>query len=153
MPNGLTRIIGIGNPLMGDDGLGIEAIQLLQQQSLPNTVELIDGGCGGLKLLPLLSDCNRLIIIDAADFSAPPGSVRILTNSDLHRLPTPVSQPSGHLICLPEILHVAQKLQTLPPLTLYLMQINSCRPDNRLSNNIHAVLPALVATISNSLQG
>lgn len=147
-----TRIIGIGNPLMADDGIGIRIIQHLQKQELPKNVELIDGGCGGLKLLPLFADCQQLIIVDAADFAAQPGKIKTLTNKDLHKIPSPQPNRSGHHFSLPDLLDAAQKLNQLPPLTLYLIQINSCYPDTKLTAEIKTALPSLVETISNSLK-
>ncbi len=121
---------------MGDDGFGIKAIERLQQLDLPLSVELIDGGCGGLKLLPLLADCRQLIIIDAADFGAEPGSRRILSDKELHGLPPAAFQKSGHHIGLAELLDAAQKLGQLPPTTLYLVQIKSCLRNRGLSTEI-----------------
>lgn len=152
MSTALTRIIGIGNPLMADDGIGIKIIHELQKQELPKNVELIDGGCGGFKLLPLFTDCQQLIIVDAADFAAKPGSIKILTNKDLHQIPSPQPNRSGHFFSLPELLEAAQKLNQLPPLTLYLVQISACSPDTKLTAEIETALPALVETIRNILK-
>ncbi len=151
MATDLIRIIGVGNPLMGDDGVGIKVIELLHQQELPKSVELIDGGCGGLKLLPLLSGCRKLIIVDAADFSAPPGRVRTVTNADLHLLP-PAAKQSGHDISLPELLQTAQKLQQLSPLLLYLVQVKSCRPNTNLTAEINLTPTILVEAITANLR-
>lgn len=151
MATDLTRIIGIGNPLMGDDGLGIRTIELLQQQGLPQSVELIDGGCGGLKLLPLFTDCNKLIIVDAADFNATPGKIKKLSNKDLPLLPTQQLQPSGHQIGLTELLQLSQKLNPLPPLSLFLVQIKTCQNGTGLSNELETALPALTRRIRSEI--
>lgn len=150
MPSVLTRIIGVGNPLMGDDGIGIRAIELLQNEALPQSVELIDGGCGGLNLLPLFTDCRQLIIIDAADFGADAGRIRVLKNCDLHRIPILPPRQSGHQFGLAEILRLAQKLTSMPPLNLYLMQIKSCQPNSGLSSQVTAVLPDLIQKVTSS---
>ncbi len=146
-----NRIIGLGNPLMGDDGLGVKAIELLQQEQLPTEVELIDGGCGGLKLLPLFSNCQKLLIIDAADFGAPPGQLRILTYQEFKQLPVVSSGMAGHLISLPELLSTAQTLSTLPSLTLFLMQVASCHPAVLLSAPVKKSLPSLITAIRENI--
>ena len=147
-----TRVIGIGNPLMGDDGLGISAIEELQKQPLPASVELIDGGCGGLSLLPLFANCRQVLIIDAADFTAAPGDLRILHNADLALLPKPTKLANGHLFSLPEILQIAAKLQPLPPLTLYLVQVATCHSGIGLSLAVKAAIPSLVKQILKTLR-
>ena len=101
---------------------GISAIAQLQQESLPANIELIDGGCGGLTLLPLFEDCQRLIIIDAADFGASAGSIRTLRNPDLNQLPAALPHQASHNFGLIDILRAAEKLGSLPALTLVLLQ-------------------------------
>jgi len=145
------RIIGLGNPLMGDDGLGVKALELLRQEQLPTEVELIDGGCGGLKLLPLLSHCSELLIIDAADFGAPPGQLRILTHQEFRQLPAVSSSMAGHLFSLPELLIAAQAFSPLPPLSLFLMQVEYCQPTLSLSRPVEAALPALIEAIQKNI--
>lgn len=144
----LIRIIGVGNPLMGDDGVGIKIIELLQQQKLPDFVELVDGGCGGLNLLPLLSDCQQLIVIDAADFGSAPGSIKTLHNNDLNQLSSFCSEQTGHQIGLLQVLQTAHRLKQLSPLTLYLIQIRSCQPTINLTHELESALPLLVSKIT-----
>ena len=146
------RIIGIGNPLMGDDGLGIASIELLRQQPLPPQVELLDGGCGGLSLLPLLTECRRAIIIDAADFGATPGSVKILTAADLDLIPPQAARPSSHQPGLAEVLHFIKTLKQLPQLSLIFMQVADCRQKFGLSAQVQAAMPLLIEEIARNIQ-
>ena len=151
MTTRLTRVIGIGNPLMGDDGIGISVIERLQKESLPASVELVDGGCGGLTLLPLFDGCERLIIIDAADFGAPVGSIRMLDNRELDQLPTPLPHQSSHNFGLVDALRTAEKLGSLPPLTLFLLQVASCRPQLGLSKPVKKALPGLIKSLRRAI--
>ncbi|NOY13947.1 MAG: hydrogenase maturation protease [Deltaproteobacteria bacterium] len=147
MTTRLIRIIGIGNPLMGDDGIGISVIERLQKEPLPASVELVDGGCGGLTLLQLFDGCGRLIIIDAADFGAPVGSIKTLDNHELDQLPAALPHQASHNFGLAEALHTAEKLGSLPPLTLFLLQVAACRPQLGLSNPVEKALPGLIKTL------
>lgn len=147
MPSSKTRVIGIGNPLMGDDGVGSAAIELLQQQQLTGTVELIDAGCGGLDLLPLLAECRHAIIIDAADFSAIPGSIKLLTGAELNRIPPQLARLSSHQPGLPEVLAISKKLKQLPSLSLVFVQVETCQQKYALSAPVRAALPSLLQTI------
>ncbi|MBR9856494.1 MAG: hydrogenase maturation protease [Gammaproteobacteria bacterium] len=59
-----VRIVYLGNPLRGDDGAGIRALMLSQALCWPAGVELVDGGTGGVSLLPLFRHCRRIILVD-----------------------------------------------------------------------------------------
>ena len=58
-------ILGLGNVLMGDEGIGVRAIEYLKDKSIPANVELLDGGTGGFHLLSLFEDYPMMIMIDA----------------------------------------------------------------------------------------
>jgi len=68
-------VLGIGNILLRDEGIGVRVIEALGQQQLPAQVELVDGGTAGADLLDILSDRQVVIIVDAAVFDAPPGTL------------------------------------------------------------------------------
>jgi len=67
-------ILGLGNPLQGDDGVGCHVAQALEQLDLDN-VQVMDGGTPGVGLLNLLEGRRRVILIDAAEMGQPPGTV------------------------------------------------------------------------------
>jgi hydrogenase maturation protease len=71
-----TLVLGIGNLLLKDEGVGIHAIRALEKEALPPGVDLLDGGTGGLHLLGLLEDYDRIILVDATLDAYPPGTVR-----------------------------------------------------------------------------
>ena len=58
-------IIGLGNPLMCDDGVGIEVVNELKGSDLPEYVDVIDGGTPGVGLIDLMTDYSRVIVVDA----------------------------------------------------------------------------------------
>ena len=70
-----TLVLGLGNILMGDEGIGVYAVRALEQHKLPANVECLDGGTGGFTLLEPLEDADRIILIDAADDGNPIGTV------------------------------------------------------------------------------
>ncbi len=78
-------ILGIGNLIMTDDGVGVRIIHLLQERyRFPENVELIDGGTLGLDLLPHLEGVRRLVIVDAVETGGPPGTLVRLTGEELN---------------------------------------------------------------------
>jgi len=70
-----TLVLGLGNILMGDEGIGVYTVRALEQHTLPPNVECLDGGTGGFTLLEPLQDADRIILIDAAADDSPLGTV------------------------------------------------------------------------------
>jgi hydrogenase maturation protease len=70
-----TLILGLGNILMGDEGVGVHVIRALEKRDLPDGVQCLDGGTGGFILLEPLECAERIILIDAADDGNAPGTV------------------------------------------------------------------------------
>lgn len=108
-----TLVLGLGNPLMGDDGFGLAVLARLQGDwELPASVELVDGGTWGMNLLPLIEDAEEVIFIDAIRTGAPPGT---LIEIEGDRLPKYLAHKlSPHQIDLKEVLGVAMLRGTLP---------------------------------------
>ncbi len=77
-------VLGIGNVLMSDEGVGVHAVEALERRFiLPKDVEVVDGGTTGMELLPDLEDAEQLIVIDAVRVGKPPASVVRLTGDDV----------------------------------------------------------------------
>jgi hydrogenase maturation protease len=70
-----TLVLGLGNILMGDEGIGVYTVRALEEHKLPPNVECLDGGTGGFTLLEPLEDADRIILIDAAADGNPIGTV------------------------------------------------------------------------------
>lgn len=80
-----VAIIGIGNLLMGDEGVGIHAIRYLNEFDWPEDVELIDAGVPGPSLLYILEGRELSIIIDCADFGGKPGDILVVEPEKLKK--------------------------------------------------------------------
>ena len=71
-------VLGVGNLLLKDEGVGIHVIQALEKEGLPPNVSLMDGGTGGLHLIGWIQDYNRIIMVDATLDHNPPGTIRLI---------------------------------------------------------------------------
>jgi hydrogenase maturation protease len=69
-------VLGLGNPLFQDEGLGIHVIHQLMQGSLAEKADLVDGGTDGLMLLGTVEAAQHLLVIDAIDGGFPPGTIK-----------------------------------------------------------------------------
>ncbi|MDD3653460.1 MAG: hydrogenase maturation protease [Desulfotomaculaceae bacterium] len=148
-----TVIIGVGNLLLGDDGVGIHAINLLQEEkaALGAAVEIIDGGTAGLDLLFWLEDTGAAIIIDCMDAGSAPGTIFRLPAEELFSASTGYIT-SLHEISLQEVLYTAKKLGKLPPAVVYGIQPGKIDFGEQLSPAVKAVLPRLVELIKQELR-
>lgn len=105
-PTSRTVVVGTGNLVRTDDGLGVHAIQRLQADPrVPNDITLIDGGTFGIELVAYLCDSARLLLLDAVDVGKPAGTMVRLAGDDLRGLPCGASVHQ---------LGVADLLATLP---------------------------------------
>ena len=137
-------ILGIGNLLNRDEGVGIHAIRALQQKHASGDLEIIDGGTLGLNLLPLVEESSHLLVLDAIDAHKAPGAL-----IELPRQQVPLFsniKMSQHQLSFQEVLGLAQVRGHLPPhLTLIGIQPADLEIGVDLSPTVANVLPRLVA--------
>ena len=108
-----TLVIGLGNPLMGDDGFGLAVLaELRERWRMPGDVELVDGGTWGIRLLPLLDGAERVLFLDAVDRGAAPGTPFVLEGDELPR--ALCHKLSPHQIDLREVLALASFRGSMP---------------------------------------
>jgi hydrogenase maturation protease len=114
LASGGTLVLGLGNPIMGDDGLGLAILARLRAGwLLPPEVELVDGGTWGMRLLPLIETARRVLVLDAINVDQDPGAIVVLEREDLPRYFSHKLSP--HQIDLREVLALAELRGTLPP--------------------------------------
>jgi hydrogenase maturation protease len=120
-----TLVLGLGNPLVSDEGFGVQAVQRLQERyRFPDEVEVVDGGTLGLKLLPILEDADRIVILDAVDVKRAAGSVVHIAWDEVHRaLPVKISP---HQETVTEVLALLELRRGEPDEFL----IIGCQPDS-----------------------
>ena len=108
-----TLVLGIGNLLLGDEGVGCRCVQELERRyTLPPEVQCVDGGTAGFELLPLVEDTETLIIIDALTDGRAPGTVILVENDQVPR--TLLTRTSPHQIGISEVLATAQLTAKVP---------------------------------------
>jgi hydrogenase maturation protease len=149
---GRTVVIGLGNPLMGDDGLGLAALERLRAAwSLPAAVVLVDGGTWGMSLLPEIEDADRLLLLDAIDVGAQPGTLHVLQRDQIPRyLATKISP---HEVDLRDVLALAELRGTLPRETVAVgLQPAAVELSSEISAPIRARLDDCVAATVRQLE-
>ena len=108
-----TLVLGLGNTLRADDGLGSAVIGWLAQRPLPPEVEILDAGTPGLELVLTLADYSRALIVDAAELHRAPGQWARLNRQQVEPADAAVGL-SLHQAGLAEALALGEELGTLP---------------------------------------
>jgi hydrogenase maturation protease len=114
-------IIGLGNILLRDEGVGVHAANTIKQRyTFSPDVEIIDGGTMGLDLLPIFEGRDKVLIIDAVDFGREPGHIGMIENDNIPSVLN--SKLSVHHINLSDVLFAA-KLMDISPSEICLIGI------------------------------
>jgi hydrogenase maturation protease len=148
-----TLILGLGNPLRGDDGIGPCLVEALTHHNLPEGVTALDGGTGGWDLLRLLERWERVVIVDAADVGREPGEYVRFKPDDVHL--TGTSDPlSLHHAGLSEVLALADALALdLPEMVIFGVQPAEIGWREGLSPAVASILSALVDAVLEEVKG
>ncbi len=144
-------VLGVGNPLLGDDGAGIRAIEMLSERDLPPNVELLDAGTPGWGLPSLLEGHSSVVLIDAVQMGGTPGTWRRFRPDEV-RLMVQDEALSLHQPDLACGLALAQALDMTPEnLLFYGIEPGDTGAGSTLSPQVSSSLPAMVASIANDL--
>lgn len=105
----VTLVLGIGNTLLSDEGVGVHAIYYLQAHypDLPNT-RFVDGGTLSFTLASEIEQVNNLIVIDAAQLHAEPGTVKIFVNEEMDRFLGQDNKRSVHEVSLLDLMYISR---------------------------------------------
>ena len=120
-PPSRVLILGIGNLLMGDEGVGVAVVRQLARAALPAGVECLDGGTGSFVLLEPMQSAARVILVDATADGAPPGTVTRLEPRFSRDYPKALT---AHDIGLKDLLDAFHLLGDPPPVTLFAVTID-----------------------------
>ena len=147
-----TVVLGVGNLLLGDDGVGVHVADRLAEGGLGPEVRIMDGGTLGLDLLPELDGVRRLVIVDAVDHRMPAGTVGTWRGEDVVRI---FSRPlSVHQVGVDALLGTMRLVGTLPPEVVVVgVQPADLEPGIGLSEPVAAAVPALIRLVRAAARG
>lgn len=151
-PAGKTVIIGVGNLLLKDEGVGVHVVQELRKKRLPSTVEVHDGGVAGIGLLDFFPGASKVLLIDAADMNLTAGAlVRFTPEEVAGRIEGP--RFSAHDIGLLEVLELARALDQSPPqVVIFGIQPKEISWGTELSPEVQAAIPKVTDLILKEIQ-
>jgi hydrogenase maturation protease len=140
-------VLGLGNVLLEDDGVGAAAVALLREQYIaPRDVQVLDGGTLGLSLLPYLQSADAVILVDAVRTDAPAGSLVRLRGDEV--APAVATRLSPHQVGVADLLDGARWLGRYPERVVLLGVVpESMDLAVGLSADVAPALPALVEEV------
>lgn len=140
-----TLILGVGNLLLKDEGVGIHVIRALEKTPIPPHVTLLDGGTGGLHLIGWLVGYERIILVDATLDNQPPGTIRLLHPAYASDYPPLMS---AHEIGLKDMIQAMMLTDDLPEIHLLVISVADLgKVEMELSPKVEAVLPEAIQYI------
>ena len=142
-----TLVLGVGNLLMGDDGIGVHVAQALERTELPPGVKVVDAGAGGVTLIGLLEEADNVILIDAANMGKPAGTCVVFSPEEVRGLKRD-SRLSLHHTDLLGLLDLMRALSMhVPKVRVVGVQPESVEWRDRLSRTVLDKLPEVMALV------
>lgn len=143
--SGSILVLGVGNYLMGDEGIGVWLIEALARQSVPPYLDLLDGGTGGFLLLDRFQAYRTIIFVDATMDGKPAGTISLLRPKFASDFPTALSV---HDLGLKDMIEAVYLLDHQPDLYLMTVSIDCIDPMSvDLSDPVRNAIPEAVEKI------
>ena len=148
---GKVIIIGIGNLLLMDEGIGIHVINELEKHKLPGNVDIYDGGTGGFKLIDLMHEAKRVIFIDAVETGKAPGTITTFKSKDVRSI-YPKKKYSLHDTNLLEVIKMAELLEVPPKIEIVGIQPKTINYGTTPSKELRDAMLDIINTVLNRIE-
>lgn len=144
-------ILGVGNLLLSDEGVGVHVANELMKMDLPPEVSVVEGGTDGFRLLNVITEADRLIVIDAVKGGAAPGSIYRFDIDDVRNCPSSL-KTSVHQIGILEVIDLSGLIGKTPRTTVIGVEPKSLKMGMELSPEIKAKIPRIIELIQEELK-
>ncbi len=135
-------VMGVGNYLMGDEGIGVHIIQEMAQSDLPDRVDILDGGTGGFSLMGCFEAYPVIVFVDATIDGKPPGTISVIEPKFASDFPNALSV---HDVGLKDMVEAVYLMDVVPEIYLITISIEELKPMTiALSEPVkNAILPTI----------
>lgn len=141
-----TVVLGVGNELYRDEGVGVVVARLLAQEGTAPEVRVVEGALGGINLLFEMEGARRVIVVDAVDMGAAPGTVRVFTPEDVEVVP-PTMVASLHQVGLGQVLELGPLIGVQPQVHIVGIQPAEVAPGFELTETVTRAVPEALAAV------
>ena len=149
--NNKIVVIGIGNLLLMDEGIGVHTINELEKHDFPRGVVIYDGGTGGFKLIDLMHGASMVIFIDAVETGKVPGTVTIFKSEDVRSI-YHKKKYSLHDTDLMEVIKMTELLDNPPEIEIVGIQPQIINYGTSLSKELTDSMPDIINTVLSRIE-
>ncbi|MDY6952982.1 MAG: HyaD/HybD family hydrogenase maturation endopeptidase [Thermodesulfobacteriota bacterium] len=139
-------ILGVGNVLLSDEGVGVHVANRLMEMEMPPGVEVIEGGTHGFRLMNIVTEADRLVVVDAVKGGASPGSIYRFDIKDAPSYPS-AFKTSVHQIGILEVIHLSELVGRIPETTIIGVEPKSLAMGLELSSEVAEKLPKVIEMV------
>jgi hydrogenase maturation protease len=139
-------ILGVGNLLLSDEGVGVHIARKLMEMDFPPEVRVVEGGTDGFGLMHVLLEADRLILVDAVRGGGSPGSIYRFEIEDCPPFPD-IYKTSVHQISILEIINLSGLIGSTPRTTIIGVEPKHLGMGMDLSPEIKAKIPRVIQLI------
>lgn len=138
-------IMGVGNYLMGDEGIGVHLIQELAKRELPEYIDILDGGTGGFLLLNCFESYPTIIFVDATMDGKPAGTISLIRPKFASDFPSALSV---HDVGLKDMVEAVYLMDHVPDIHLFTVSIDKIDPmTTDLNKPVENSIPKLIDVV------
>lgn len=151
MPQKKTVILGVGNVLLSDEGIGVHVANELMKMDLPPGVSVVEGGTDGFSLLNIITDADRLIVVDAVKGGAEPGSIYRFDANEIRSVPSGF-KTSVHQVGILEVIDLSGLIGKTPRTTVIGIEPKSFEMSLQLSPEVMEKFPRIIELVLEELK-
>ncbi|NCO68749.1 MAG: Ni,Fe-hydrogenase maturation factor [Nitrospirae bacterium CG_4_10_14_0_8_um_filter_41_23] len=144
-------ILGVGNLLLSDEGVGVHVANELVKLELPPGVTVVEGGTDGFRLINVITEADRLIVVDAVKGGGAPGSIYRFDINEVQNCPSGF-KTSVHQIGILEVINLSGLIGKTPQTTVIGIEPESLEMGMELSPEIKAKIPKIIELIWDELK-
>jgi len=145
-----TVILGIGNILLQDDGVGVHVIKQLENENLPSTIELVDGGTSTLDTLGLFLDYKKVIVVDCLRAGLEPGTIYKIKPEDIKSYQK--ENLSIHDVQILDVVNMANMMNKYPEVVIFGIEPEKIALDLEMTSTMVSKIPEIIYNIKKELE-
>jgi len=145
-----TVIIGIGNILLQDDGVGVHVIKQLENENLPSTIELVDGGTSTLDTLGFFLDFKKVIVVDCLRAGLEPGTIYKIKPDDIKNYKK--ENLSIHDVQILDVVKMANMMNKYPDVVIFGIEPEKIAVGLEMTLIMVSKIPEIIGNIKKELE-
>jgi len=144
-------ILGVGNLLLSDEGVGVHVANELMKRELPPGVTVVEGGTDGFRLINVITEADRLIVVDAVKGGGAPGSIYRFDINEVQNCPSGF-KTSVHQIGILEVINLSGLIGKTPQTTVIGIEPESLEMGMELSPEVKVKIPRIIELVLEELK-